>query len=787
MPATADAVYAIHAVVNVGTKEVPDWQQAGRLDVFTRTPKTYSVTLVPMGGTVPDATAVKTALDGIWNPYGISWTVNVETAFYNKSATDEASKARVTLINGIVGTGLEAGDKWPSEYSPQQKAINIAYRDYALATNYSKETMYVFVLPAIKAPSNEQLGDMPLGKQWGYLYCDAVDTRTLAHELGHGKTKLDHTFKGGQIDEGTTTNLMDYCSLGEVAHDSLVRQQWEAIHNPAIFDPAQSDEDGAAFGDNKGDIVVVGRDTVKLNEIVFDQYSSFTKQYYFLKNNEELSISIFRMKKGIYEPYKVMISCGGSKPIEQDSYTRPVIKSDQIVLSLESKTVYIKTTNLNYSLNTNAGTTEKPEKFEINQGFTLYGDEKISLLGSSSEYPAVSMLDVIDTIRCGENILSDGFNNWVDLQLVPDANGNAVIQVIPIIGSKREYTIKLEDAPFLTISDINGSDANEKEHRLGLDNYELYKKYDNAGKSVNYIYKFDNGNKYMPYLLMTEATPEKIKFILSTYEQQRVNGLCNYNFTFTNTGNINPDPKVLKNNFTLEHELKIPTGFKSDTTVMNRKTCTLKITDNLGNIKGMVLFVSPKIDKTIQYNTITLTYGSKTGSVKAGSQDYLNESHQQLGIAWNLASTTKFEITDDMIKSRYDFISTTVFKNEILKYLKDGTSSDSETYDFIQVLGKLAEETIAIGSTTHTVFYLPCNLHTDAGVSLKGTIFAFMCPQESENHLAHEFGHLLGLEGHIWENLNYTGIDEKRITNNIMGYNHSAIFSFWNWQKNNLK
>jgi hypothetical protein len=63
-------------------------------------------------------------------------------------------------------------------------------------------------------------------------------------------------------------------------------------------------------------------------------------------------------------------------------------------------------------------------------------------------------------------------------------------------------------------------------------------------------------------------------------------------------------------------------------------------------------------------------------------------------------------------------------------------------------------------------------------------IFAFMCPQESEHNLSHEFGHLLNLK-HIWEDksLKYNGSDYKSITNNIMGYNHGSAFSFWNWQK----
>jgi hypothetical protein len=239
MPATTEEGYAIHAVVKVGDK----WEQAGRLDVFTRTPKNYSVTLVPMGGSVPVATDVKAALDGIWSHYGITWTVDVDDLFY----IDNAEIKRKTLIDVIIGEGkLESGDGLFSEYTPKQKRINIAFRNYILEQNkYNNETMYVFVLPADKAPEIPnapdilKLGDMPLGKQWGYLFGNA-DARTLAHELGHGKTKLQHTFKGDLITQGSTKNLLDYSDGTD-----LVRSQWEYIHDPAVFDPIQDDEDAA--------------------------------------------------------------------------------------------------------------------------------------------------------------------------------------------------------------------------------------------------------------------------------------------------------------------------------------------------------------------------------------------------------------------------------------------------------------------------------------------------------------------------------------------------------------
>ncbi len=250
LPPPTEGVYSIHAVVKVDDT----WKQAGRFDVLARSPKELKVTLVPMGSDVADKESIQKELNETWNPYGISWTVNVDKEFYLDKEGDGAPK-RKTLVDAIVGDKIVPGDDWPSEYAPQQSAINRAYRDYSVAvSNYNREEMYVFVLPSAKAPLSGQVGDNPLGKQWGYLFIDDFksegDIRTLSHELGHGKMKLEHTFDA--IPQGSTNNLMDYTSAGSgTGGTDLVRTQWEYIHNPAVFDPAQVDEDGA----NKEDII----------------------------------------------------------------------------------------------------------------------------------------------------------------------------------------------------------------------------------------------------------------------------------------------------------------------------------------------------------------------------------------------------------------------------------------------------------------------------------------------------------------------------------------------------
>ena len=281
MPPSTAGVYSILAVVNE-PKDDKTWQLAGRLDVLARTPKTYSVTLVPLLEDQDiDEGDVRTKLNNIWNQYGISWEVDVDNEFYVDVQGDDGAE-RKQYVNEILDGDWTKSDNWLSEYKPVQKAINSTYNTYASSQNtYDNTRMYVFVLPEDKAPYENQIGDMPLGKQWGYLFVNNFGSdehyRTLSHELGHGKTELEHTFAGDnpahRIEKGKTNNLMDYSNGTD-----LVRFQWEAIHNPAIIGKVfQSDEDGANYFPNKA---LVGRIIEKL------RYYYVNSQRYILTTEE---------------------------------------------------------------------------------------------------------------------------------------------------------------------------------------------------------------------------------------------------------------------------------------------------------------------------------------------------------------------------------------------------------------------------------------------------------------------------------------------------------------------
>ncbi|MBN1924976.1 MAG: hypothetical protein JW798_04005 [Prolixibacteraceae bacterium] len=90
----------------------------------------------------------------------------------------------------------------------------------------------------------------PIGRKWGYLFGSSINYRTLAHELGHGRMSLHHSFSDlycGDDTKGTTPNLMDYPSADYPYGTELNLFQWNACHNRAIAGGIfQSDEEGAA-------------------------------------------------------------------------------------------------------------------------------------------------------------------------------------------------------------------------------------------------------------------------------------------------------------------------------------------------------------------------------------------------------------------------------------------------------------------------------------------------------------------------------------------------------------
>lgn len=211
----------------------------GKLMISTYTPINKQVVLVPMPGAKVSVSNIKEELTGIYKSFGV-----------NLSVTSGSFKSyRQYLGDGkldVTGTGRF------TRYSDEMKALNRGFKTET--SDYDNNTFYVFLFSEDSVNFSENIGalagDMPRGQQFGYVFVpssggDQVGA-TIAHELGHGIFKLQHTFSDSyNITEKTTQNLMDY-SGGK----QLVKPQWDMLFDTGIAGFWDGDEEGAfVFGE----------------------------------------------------------------------------------------------------------------------------------------------------------------------------------------------------------------------------------------------------------------------------------------------------------------------------------------------------------------------------------------------------------------------------------------------------------------------------------------------------------------------------------------------------------
>lgn len=176
-----------------------------------------------------DKNAITAQLNKTYNPIGVSFNVSETSNFVN---TDWDLNKDGKLA--VSGSGFLATQ------TTEMKALNNAYK--AANPNLPKDVAVLFMLKSSDSTAN-LAGDMPRGKQFGYLFASA-DGHTLAHEIGHGVFKLEHTFKKYGLDQNDLVgNMMNY-----PPRDGLIKFQWDAIHAPGIVVGLfESDEDGQSI------------------------------------------------------------------------------------------------------------------------------------------------------------------------------------------------------------------------------------------------------------------------------------------------------------------------------------------------------------------------------------------------------------------------------------------------------------------------------------------------------------------------------------------------------------
>ncbi|WP_066633300.1 fibronectin type III domain-containing protein [Labilibacter marinus] len=205
--------------------------EVGAIGLVSYAPIHKEVVLVPLNNAqCPTGVAgVKTALDKLYAPAIVSWTVRIDKNFDYDGLKSESFTTE--------GTGT-------SKYT---RDMNKVIRAYKKARGTTKNTYYLFF---VKEPQTKLAGFMPLTGEYGFIFNFGNNTNVLGHELAHGAFNLRHTFSpkaDDQFTQGTTQNLMDYSNSTE-----LWKYQWDLIHDPekivlALF---QDEEEGASISDD---------------------------------------------------------------------------------------------------------------------------------------------------------------------------------------------------------------------------------------------------------------------------------------------------------------------------------------------------------------------------------------------------------------------------------------------------------------------------------------------------------------------------------------------------------
>lgn len=195
-----------------------------------------NVTLVPVGiDGVSDL--VKNGVKEIYAKAGVR--LNIQDV---KSISPEEIYGWDKDNNGRLSVG---DSNILSHYTNEQKVLNNYIRQQSY---YNNKTYYVFVTN-IPITKSEVEGFMPLKRQFGFVFTASANnelkqTRTMAHELGHGIFGLKHTWDEYQFPQGATDHLMDYGSGTTLNH-----LDWKKIHAPGIkIYWFQGDEDGEFSG-----------------------------------------------------------------------------------------------------------------------------------------------------------------------------------------------------------------------------------------------------------------------------------------------------------------------------------------------------------------------------------------------------------------------------------------------------------------------------------------------------------------------------------------------------------
>ena len=221
---------------------------------------------------------------------GVTYTVEEDRSFVN----DET-------VNFILEDGLDICADDESRWQVESSEMNFLRDIYQSShPDMDKKAAYLFLVNQAESPYESTEGDMPRNQSVGYIFMKnnkkLEDGRVVAHELGHGVYKFQHTFDY-KIPEKSTDNLMDYNN-----GDFLAHYQWRVMQDSVMFvwKGLQDDEDGMLML-FLTDEEILSRFVKKIHETNFDNRT--------LANGSPANRELARNAKFEFDCLKMLKKC----------------------------------------------------------------------------------------------------------------------------------------------------------------------------------------------------------------------------------------------------------------------------------------------------------------------------------------------------------------------------------------------------------------------------------------------------------------------------------------------
>lgn len=226
-----------------------------------------------------DTEKIREKLKKVYGSVNIRWDVRVDTALRSNDKWDIVKDGNLD----VEGSGILA------DFASETREMKELKNQYKMRRPVTKAETYIFLLH--KSNENGVDGGMPRGKRFGYIFIDEFNgdkqkmARTIAHEIGHGRYVLKHTFNETiGLQAGATKNIMDY-RTGNTDDDVLFKYQWDQLFDPGTAGLLEGDDENQSHV-VKLEALINWLKSIKGTKAQFDKSEYFVADFHYMYMSE---------------------------------------------------------------------------------------------------------------------------------------------------------------------------------------------------------------------------------------------------------------------------------------------------------------------------------------------------------------------------------------------------------------------------------------------------------------------------------------------------------------------